>query len=231
MRAMLYALDGWRALRFLGPDRKKYLHGLVTADVQGLAPGTGGPCCLLTPKGMLQAVFFLYDEGEALLALCPPEGYANLEAGVSKLLPLSETKLEKPSEPVWLSDGPDQPAGRRYPCPRFGERAFFFLGEAPAGAVRGDFEALRVRAAWPKFGVDVDDKTIPLEAGLDDALSFTKGCYMGQETISRIHHLGHVNRKLVRLTREEARQRGAAVTSAAGELTLAWLKSPPAPAP
>lgn len=227
---MLYALDGWRLLRFTGPDRKKYLNGLITNDAAKLEKGGGFPACLLTPKGMLQALFFLYDEGESLLALCPPECAANLEAGLGKLLMLSETKLDKPEQAVWLSDGAEDVPAPRFSCPRFGERAFFFLGEPPADAPRGDFEALRVARAWPKFGVDVDERTIPLEAGLEDAVSFTKGCYMGQETISRVHHMGHVNRLLVRLTAEQAAAKGLQPTSAAGGLTLAWQKQPqPAP--
>lgn len=233
MAPMLYALDGWKLLRFSGPDRKKYLNGLLTNDVAKLRPGEGFACCLLTPKGMLQALFFLYDEGDSLLAVCPPECAANLEAGLSKLLVLSESRIEKPQEPVWLSDGAAVEEGfapsasqTRYPCPRFGQGAYFFLGPAPADEPRGDFERLRVERAWPKYGLDVDDKTIPLEAGLEDAVSFTKGCYMGQETISRVHHLGHVNRRLVRLRAGEAAARGLRATSAAGDYELAMERAP-----
>ncbi|HXF05109.1 MAG TPA: aminomethyltransferase family protein [Blastocatellia bacterium] len=58
---------------------------------------------------------------------------------------------------------------------------------------------LRVEAAIPWYGVDLDETTIPLEAGLDNAVSFGKGCYVGQETIVKIAHRGHVNRRLVGL--------------------------------
>jgi folate-binding protein YgfZ len=58
---------------------------------------------------------------------------------------------------------------------------------------------LRVEAAIPWYGVDLDETTIPLEAGLDNAISFGKGCYIGQETIVKIAHRGHVNRRLVGL--------------------------------
>ena len=61
-------------------------------------------------------------------------------------------------------------------------------------------DVLRVEAGIPKFGVDMDENTIPIEAGLESrAISYTKGCYIGQEVISRIHSLGHVNRHLARL--------------------------------
>lgn len=197
------ALDGWRVFRFTGPDRKKFLHGLVTADVNGLAPGGGTPACLLTAKGMLQALFWLYEAGDALIAVCPGECAENLKAGASKLIMLSESKLEELGLPVFLARGV-----RGYAAPRFGEGFAFDAGKPPLPAVAAPeaFEALRVERAWPRYGVDVDEKTIPLEAGLEDGISFNKGCYLGQETISRVHHLGHVNKrmKVVELPSERA---------------------------
>lgn len=58
---------------------------------------------------------------------------------------------------------------------------------------------IRIESGIPLFGIDIDDKTIPLEANLDNYISYTKGCYTGQETISRIKHYGHVNKILTRI--------------------------------
>ncbi len=60
-------------------------------------------------------------------------------------------------------------------------------------------EVLRIESGIPLYGKDVDEKTIPLEAGMDTYFSYTKGCYVGQETISRIKHYGRVNKRLARL--------------------------------
>jgi tRNA-modifying protein YgfZ len=73
-----------------------------------------------------------------------------------------------------------------------------------AGAARGDgttLERLRVESGFPQWGVDMDENTLPQEANLDEmhAVSYTKGCYIGQETVARIHFRGHVNRSLRRL--------------------------------
>lgn len=63
-----------------------------------------------------------------------------------------------------------------------------------------DLEILRVEAGIPRFGAEIDRATLPQEAGLEEvAISFIKGCYIGQEVISRIKSVGHVNRSLVRL--------------------------------
>ena len=70
-----------------------------------------------------------------------------------------------------------------------------------AGATPGGhaaFEIARVEAGRPEWGIDMDDNTIPQEANFDDlaAVSYTKGCYVGQETVARVHFRGHVNRHL-----------------------------------
>jgi len=72
---------------------------------------------------------------------------------------------------------------------------------AAAGAVPGDaatLELARVLAGWPRLGAEVDDKTIPQEVRYDElgGVSYTKGCYTGQETVSRLHFRGHTNRYL-----------------------------------
>ena len=62
------------------------------------------------------------------------------------------------------------------------------------------FETARIEAGIPRFGADMDETNIPLECGIEArAVSYTKGCYIGQEVINRIHSIGHVNRELRRL--------------------------------
>jgi folate-binding protein YgfZ len=64
-------------------------------------------------------------------------------------------------------------------------------------------EVLRIENGAPLYGVDMDETTVVLETGLDDAVSFKKGCYIGQEIIARIHFRGHVAKKLTGLIFEE----------------------------
>lgn len=69
-------------------------------------------------------------------------------------------------------------------------------GATPAGL--GAWEIARVEAGRPEWGIDIDESTIPQEANFDelDAISYTKGCYIGQEVVARVHFRGHVNRHL-----------------------------------
>ena len=96
---------------------------------------------------------------------------------------------------------------------------------AAAGARPGGFEALdvlRIEAGVPRYGVDMSETSVVLETGIDDAVSFTKGCYIGQEIIARIHWRGHVAKRLAGLVLEEdggaaAATRDAKIRSADGK--------------
>lgn len=78
-------------------------------------------------------------------------------------------------------------------------------------------EVLRIEAGIPRHGVDMEDTNVVLEANLDDAISYTKGCYVGQEVIIRIKHRGHVAKKLTGLKFEQPVASGATITSADGK--------------
>jgi len=230
---------------FIGPDRRRFLNGLLTNDVAGLKPLAGLPACLLTPKGKLRADLLLYDLGSELLALARPSAAANLARDLSRIILLSQTTMEDSSRGfclfylagpkallveksvfgrleaprpyevragewqgsrVWLLSEPRlRPEGCLVLCPVKAGQALWQalteggrpLGLKPAGSQA--FNALRLERGLPLFGVDMDQDTIPLEAGLEEAISFTKGCYLGQETIARVKNLGHINRILAGL--------------------------------
>jgi folate-binding protein YgfZ len=111
---------------------------------------------------------------------------------------------------------------------------------APAGpwpqATEATFHALRIEAGTPLFGVDFDDRNFPQEVGRNEqAISFTKGCYLGQETVARIDALGHVNQQLtgVRFAGNRVPEPGSELMHAgkiAGHVTSATL-SPQLQAP
>ena len=91
-------------------------------------------------------------------------------------------------------------------------------GASPAGLEA--WEIARVEAGRPEWGLDIDDSTIPQEANFDElhAISYTKGCYVGQETVARVHFRGHVNKHLrgIRAPGVEPPPRGATLHDAEG---------------
>src|SRR4029077_577828 len=92
-------------------------------------------------------------------------------------------------------------------------------GAQPAGLQA--YHTLRIEAGTPVYGLDIDDSNLPQEVGRTErTVSFTKGCYIGQETVARIRTYGHVNRSLVglRIAGGEAVPRGVQVTRESKEV-------------
>jgi folate-binding protein YgfZ len=233
-----------------GADRRTYLQGLLTNDIEALTAGRGCYAAYLTPQGRMIADLWVYELGDIVLLA--------MEAGVKDAV-LARLDQFIFSEDVQLGDvtdtfdsvavlGPESAAlaasllegasaaslaglpehgnlrarFRDQPAivlriTELGEPGYDIVVEAgchddllgaakAAGALEIDgplSTILRVEAGIPKFGVDMDQDTIPLEAGIEDrAISLTKGCYVGQEVIIRVLHRGHgrVARKLVGLT-------------------------------
>ncbi|MGH7407707.1 MAG: YgfZ/GcvT domain-containing protein, partial [Candidatus Methylomirabilales bacterium] len=108
------------------------------------------------------------------------------------------------------------------------------VGGRPVG--HAAFETVRVEAGTPWYGLDFDENNLPQEAGLETtAVSFTKGCYIGQETVARIHFRGHVNRRLTGLALQGERlpARGSRVLKGEAEVgrVTSAVRSPARGAP
>lgn len=238
----------WRALRVDGADARSFLNGLLSQDVAKLPAWSAAPCCLLTPKGKLQAEFVIAECGGSFFLAGAPCGIENARKTLDKMSLLSQSRLDDPGFAVAWSVSQDSvspwsvrrlgSSGFVIRDPRIDPAARLLLAppdQLPLATISGaEFESRRIEARVALFGVDADEDCLPLEAGMDAAVSFTKGCYMGQETMSRIHHMGHVNRLLRRLRVSGARA-GAEVrsgekvlgkvTSASGSAALALLRA------
>ena len=219
----------WGFFRFHGPDAKKFLQGLVTADLGKLAPGVCLPACVLTPKGLLVADCELYEETpETILAVTRPEAAIGFLAAFEKKIMLSDSQVKAlRSEQAWLIVG--EGFDRGLPWPRLSEPARLLLGvDPPEDAdflTDAEFDALRVAAGFPWYGRDIGPETLPLEARQEAAISMEKGCYMGQETVSRIVFRGHVNKVLMGVRFDGPAPKPADnLTSAAGSTGLAMVK-------
>ncbi len=239
MALRAYDVSQWGFFRLHGPDAKTFLQGLVTADLAALAPGACLPACVLTPKGLLVADCELYEETpETILAVTRPNAAIGFLAALDKKIMLSNSALKAlRSEQAWLVVG--EGFDRGLPWTRLDEPARLLLGVDPPEDADflsdAEFEALRVRSGFPWFGADMNAESLPLEARQDAAISMSKGCYMGQETVSRIVFRGHVNKILmgIRFTGEAA-PAGAVVlrgehavghvTSAAGAAALGVIR-------
>lgn len=218
-------LTGWSTVRMAGPDRLAFLHNMCTNDVRSLPPHSQCEAFLTDVKGKIVGhVFVLVDSSDVLLVTTPGQAPA-LIAHLDRYIIREDVQLEDATAAVaWQidvapaaaeSNAPPGFVGRTEsgaivaPCLPLGPRATW--RGIPAGEDAGSSErdavwhALRIEAGWPLFGRDFDGSHLPQEVSRDtQAISFRKGCYLGQETIARIDALGHVNKRLatVRLSAE-----------------------------
>jgi tRNA-modifying protein YgfZ len=236
-------------LLLTGEDRRSYLQGLLSNDIAALTPGTGCYATLLTAQGRMISDMRVFELGEAVLldleAGVTEAVRAHLDmfvitedvaiqdvtattAQVGLYGPLASGILasaraeglvimhELPSSDIGV-DGFDLIVPSA-------ESSSLVDALTAAGALLVDREAVdvtRIEAGIPRFLVDMDSTTIPLEAGIEDrAISLTKGCYVGQEVIIRVLHRGggRVAKKLVGIALDDSAQPGDVVLKDAREI-------------
>ncbi|HVS02867.1 MAG TPA: glycine cleavage T C-terminal barrel domain-containing protein [Thermoanaerobaculia bacterium] len=226
-------------LEIAGEDRRRFLHGLVTCDVQGLQPGGAIYCLLTSHQGRILADAAVLARPDALWLELPPGRQEAIAAHLGKYVIADRVEIGGRGDrlpltlvgaPAAAAAGVDSLAGEpwssvegeaygvpvvadRRPlaglpaltlwvaAPSAGELARRLLDAGRDGGLRPvgweALEAARVERGVPRWGRDYGEEHFPQEAGLEEqAVSYTKGCYLGQEVIARIHYRGQVNRVL-----------------------------------
>jgi folate-binding protein YgfZ len=177
-------------VRVAGPDAEGYLQRMVSNDVTA-AEVVGA--LLLTPKGRLIAPLRVWRRGaEDYLLLTEPELGEVVRAVLlrSRFAAKCAIEPEEHTSIVVFGDAEGLPGE----IPGTVE----VLDQAVSATVEPvELERARIKAGVPAWGKEIDGSILPAEAGLDEThISFTKGCYPGQEPVARLHHRGHVNRRL-----------------------------------
>jgi tRNA-modifying protein YgfZ len=211
-------------LRLTGAEAAEYLQGQVTNDVEGLEPGSGCYAALLTHKGKMLADMRILRGRDWIWLDCEPEALAPIARNVGTYSIGRDVRHEDVSGGYSILSLIGPAAGAALDATPPAEEHSFVEGDhglyvathlgidvicpaADAEAVRQALgvetvseeaaECLRIESGRPRFGLDVGPETIPEEAGLNErAVSFTKGCYVGQETVARLHYKGKPNRHL-----------------------------------
>jgi len=205
-------------VRITGEDRLSWLHSLTTQDIEHLAPGETAQALVLSPQGHIEHHLTLADDGTAVWAHVEPGTAGALLAFLQSMRFLLKVDLADVTSDfaVLTLMGPDRPAAAPdgavvampdsfgmdvlVPRDRLSEIAAAVEGSGAAVAGLDAYEALRIAAHRPRFGLDTDHRTLPHEVGwIDTAVHLTKGCYRGQETVARVHNLGHPPRRLILL--------------------------------
>jgi folate-binding protein YgfZ len=226
-RGAVVNLTGRTQLILTGPDRVRYLNGQVTSDVRKLSPGgTNGAqtqmACVTTAKGKLCGDVCITAREDSLVVDAEPGLRETLLARLERYIVADDVAIADATddEVLWHFLAPAQPpedlgqvnaSPARTHARRFGREGwdvrlprkdFDAAREALlAGQVVLDetlAELIRIEAGIPRWGCELDENTLPPEAGLDAThIDYHKGCYIGQEVISRLKSVGHVNRQLI----------------------------------
>ena len=181
-------------VRVSGPDAEKYLDRMVSNDVAALGEGEACEALLLTAKARVIAPLVVLRRGhEDFLLLTEPELGERVRNELLRFRFAAKAEIELEDHTAHVVFGGDGIATHDY-----GEPAAELLDAGLEPTVSPDeLELLRIQAGTPAWGKEIDDRVMPAEAGLTErAVSFTKGCYPGQEPIARLHYRGHANRGL-----------------------------------
>jgi folate-binding protein YgfZ len=207
-------------LLFKGEDRLRYLNGQVTANLLAAKNPGVVPACVTTAKGKLCADAFVSLGPSGILIDADPSLAETLPPRMERYIVADDVTMEDVTESTAivhcigmkaeaLADltGLTPVAVSRYGLPGFDLFPPFRSDLPPIWSkLRGEYpildseflETVRIERGVPRWGRELNEDTLPPEAGLDRThIDYTKGCYIGQEVISRLKSVGHVNRRLV----------------------------------
>jgi folate-binding protein YgfZ len=208
-------------LRVAGPDAADYLQRMVSNDVEALSDGDACDALLLTAKARVIAPLRIIRRAtDDFLLLTEPELGETVRTELVRMRFAAKTEIEPEEHESWLVLGGEEVVDQRPPGDEVTEE---------------ELERWRIESGIPRWGREIDDRILPAEAGLDEThISFSKGCYPGQEPIARQRYRGKVNKKLRVLEIEGNAEPGdelvldgkkvGRITSAVPGLALAYVR-------
>jgi tRNA-modifying protein YgfZ len=245
-------LSSWRKTQMSGDGALAWLDNIVSADLDGLAPSHARRTLLLSPTGGVRAEFTVSCAEGALLLIQDPVQPRSIGDLLAPYVLSSGVQLRDRSDELALFAFPDRAEPPDVPgatpsvpsCVGTGsdlifqkgqrDRVLARLGTAFVALSPEDIEAWRVANGISRFGLDGSEEDLPQEAGLEDAVSFGKGCFTGQEAVAKVRNLGHPRRLVVTVEADSPLHQGedvvcdgaavGAITSAAGTVGLAKVR-------
>jgi tRNA-modifying protein YgfZ len=250
--AAVYA-TGDRVVRVRGDDARSWLNGQITNDVRTLTGDTAIYALTLTVKGRVVSDLWALDDEPGMAVVLPAARADQALARFEQHIIMEDVELQPEQLTVITVQGPraaeviEATGVRRYACARLSEGFDVWAAGAEldmlkrrAAAIGGGeldadgWAAAHLALGVPRVGVDFGDDTYPQEAGLKRALSFGKGCYLGQEVVYMLENRGQLARRLVQLDApglepgaaitDEAGKRLGTLTSASGPYALGLVK-------
>ncbi len=214
----------------LGEKAATFLHGQLTNDIKNLKTGEENYNLFLTQKGKIIADLYVARWNNDFFMMIRPDLVPKVIEHLSKLAPLSRVTLKEitqewilfhtlPSSSVMPEN---QNEWKRFPSNRLGINGFDYFIPINQKEIfqqtcqsqkkillnKDLIKIIRLEKNIPEYGIDFDETNFPQEAHLEQALNFTKGCYLGQEIVARLQYRGHVNKILVQFETKESLNAG-----------------------
>jgi folate-binding protein YgfZ len=214
-RPLFLDLSARAKLRVTGADRFRFLNGQITNDLRKASETTAIEACVLNAKGKLNAHIFISALGESLLINAEPELRETLGARLERYIIADDVQIEDVTDEfsvfhVVSEEPPASGSGRIVSALRFAATGWDVWSDSPHhDAIRDELaseylfidsaaaDVMRIEQGLPRWGRELTDQIIPTEANLEQrAIDYQKGCYIGQEVISRIKMSGQTNKRL-----------------------------------
>ncbi|HMF46384.1 MAG TPA: glycine cleavage T C-terminal barrel domain-containing protein [Candidatus Udaeobacter sp.] len=202
-------------LRVTGGDRFRFLNGQITNDLRKTSETAAIEACVLNAKGKLNAHIFIAAVGESFLVDAEPELRETLRARLERYVIADDVQIEDVTDEfslfhVFAEEPPAPRLGRIVSARRFSASGWdIWTDSARRDAVRDELasahlfidsraaDVMRIEQGLPRWGRELTDEIIPIEADLEQrTIDYQKGCYIGQEVISRIKMSGQINKRL-----------------------------------
>ncbi len=214
-RAFYLDLSAHAKLRVIGADRFRFLNGQITNDLRKASETVAVEACVLNAKGKLNAHVFIAALGESFLIDAEPELRETLPARLERYVIADDVQIEDVTNEfslfhVFAEQPPALGSGRIVSARRFTGRGWDISSDAARhGPLRDQLssafgfidsaaaEVMRIEQGLPRWGRELTEEIIPIEANLEQrTIDYEKGCYIGQEVISRMKISGQTNKRL-----------------------------------
>jgi folate-binding protein YgfZ len=214
-RAFFLDLSARAKLRVTGADRFRFLNGQITNDLRKATETVAMEACVLNAKGKLNAHIFIRAVGESLLIDAEPKLRETLRARLERYVIADDVQIDDVTDEfslfhVFPEEPPAPGSGRTVSARRFAATGWdVWSDSARHDALRHELasthlfidsaaaDVMRIEQGLPRWGRELTDEIIPIEANLEQrTIDYEKGCYIGQEVISRIKMSGQTNKRL-----------------------------------